>query len=468
MLHLIKKSSLIVSLGVLFTCVLLGLSSAPIYAASGEDPSPEASSFDLVIPEEYQDPVYKSLAANDVRATHDVNDVYLILYDDIRPALRGSSSSSVYSLPRIAYYQQQIYNALYAQPTSVTVLDQILDNMLYAISSRYYTIPELQAMTWNQLVDLNSVEQNSYNKLNSISTQLTAINSNISGYIPWVNNGTFLGFKSTSDGAYLTSNGYLSGKVYFDFQITDATSSYMPGCVRVFLPAINPWESTGIANITDITTVDSNYQLDTFVEPVHNGYYLYIFNLTNFPRNDKFSVKMTCNFNRPSYYTVGTGNVYTLSSSTDHYQYLKTAFYQTKTANSIGSLDEAASSLAQYFVSPEKQAAETASQPVIDDTLSGFTGSGSAAAKTSDTGSMKNMSSSLQSGLDTGVSAGTAASVFSDNRLWGWFTQENSDLINNAYPAPVYESVRGSGDQIRDAYSHNQSDFEDMLRGSSW
>lgn len=466
----------------LFTCVLVGLSSAPIYAASEEDPLSSSEVPSLVVPEEYKDPVYDKLAAGDVRASYTVSDVYVLL----NSALVGESNSSTYSLPRIAYYTWQTWSRLNTTNTRLyDILSALVDGnssnipvgpgirqMLYGLDSQnqdFETIFETSQDTRDLAQLIYSSTQQIHSDGQNNTYYLNQISSNLSSDIPWVNNGTFLGFKSTSDGSYISSSGYLSGKVYFDFQITDATSSYMPGCVRVFLPAINPWESTGIANITDITTVDSNYHLDTFVEPVHNGYYLYIFNLTNFPRNDKFSVKMTCTFDRPAYYTVGSGNVYTLSSSTDHYQYLKTAFYQAQAIASLDSSAYAVNRLADYLADPDKIAAEQASQQVIDDTLDGFTGNGSAAAKTSDTGAMKNVSGSIQSGLDTGAGVSNATNVFDlSSGFWGWFSQENSNYINNPYPAPDVPQLRSSGDEIIDFVSGNDSAVEDLLRGAEW
>ena len=123
------------------------------------------------------------------------------------------------------------------------------------------------------------------------------------------------------------------------------------------------------------------------------------------------------------------------------------------------------SKLTQELASDDIREAKEASKQVIDDTLDGFTGSGSAAAKGSDIAGMKSISGDVQSGLNGGGSISGATYVFGINSgFWDWFTQTTSNNINNPYPAPIVDQTRGSGDEIIDFLTNNNQEVQDLLR----
>lgn len=118
--------------------------------------------------------------------------------------------------------------------------------------------------------------------------------------------------------------------------------------------------------------------------------------------------------------------------------------------------------ISRYFASDSKLAAEEASQQVIDSTLEDFTGSGSAAAKVSDSKAMKDVSGSIKSGLDTGASVSNATSVFNTGSdLWGWFTRENYNNINSL-----------SGDIVfyisPSIYNYYLNKFGSLVQANNW
>lgn len=488
MLHLIKKSSLIVSLGVLFTCVLLGLSSAPIYAASGEDPSPEVSSFDLVIPEEYLDPVYDKLASGDVRAVeYTTTDIYNLLSS----ALNGSSYLSAYSLPQIASQVRRISETLYGSGQSVpaTSLYSMLNTSLSRFNNMYsdylYTLgpggqgffsmgDEAFRVIYDDLPLIYSSAQQIHADGQNNSYYLSQINSNLSSEhsIPWSSYGNYIGTSLGLDNSYLSSNGS-SLTYYFTFKPT--SNEYQPSIFYFDLPVYTNVDQYTISDYDPQITVYFTNSNFSWVRQFPNVRYsvelrdrrffrVYLYDLPVKELSYQFTIKMTTNF--AQYFTTSSSCSFMyLPSSSEYFYTVLDNYYLSH----FQSLSDSVSSLSNYLVSPEKQSAETASQPVIDDTLDGFTGNGSAAAKTSDTGGMKNMSGSIQSGLDTGASASNAASVFSNTTFWTWFTQDNANKINQPYPAPSVPQLRGSGDQIVDFLSGNQQELDSLLnQRNSW
>lgn len=483
---ILKKHFLKIVLIVSLICVIF---CTPVFAASEDSPlSSEVPSdvellSNLVLPEEYKDPVYQYFASGDgVKAvTYTTTDIYNLL----SIALYNEGTTNTWSLPRIAYWTHLTKNNTDSIHQDLREIHMILDGSY----SGTYVRPSIQEMLFTSdgqgnftsiaqaISDFPSLTYSAVNQLlgaqQNCNYYLSQILSKFSGDFTWTAYpASFVGVTRDRSNNYLSSytNGSSFNTVY------SFSGSLNPSLIRISIPLDRQTFSysfaenmrlNSIAATTDFSTFYDLGVPDYFFELSTNKLYLYIFDFKPFANwNYLFNVS---NANSYMYFIPGlTNSIEYMPFDTDSYQQVKQAFYAQKTARAQGSMADDVKHLADYLADPDKIAAEQASQAVIDDTLDGFTGNGAAAAKTSDTGSMKNMSSSLQSGLDTGASAGNAASVFTDNRYWGWFTQQNADLINNPYPAPTYQSTRASGDQIRDAYSHNQSDLEDMLRGSSW
>ena len=88
----------------------------------------------------------------------------------------------------------------------------------------------------------------------------------------------------------------------------------------------------------------------------------------------------------------------------------------------------------ELYASDDLVAAKEAQQDYEDSAIADFTGSGSAAASLNDLGAMKNISSGVTSGLDTGYGVSDALNIFSTNSgFWDFFSQGVYDSINNVY-----------------------------------
>lgn len=485
-------------IAVLFTCVVI-LSSAAIFASEESTPSSEVSSWlapdlDSVQAKAVSEEIFDKLDSG-TRASMTIDDVYWLLYY----GMRGESYSSDYSLPRIASYTDRIAQTLYGSGQSVptvslysrvTSINSNISDLFHAIvdgnSTNIPVGPGIRQMlygidsqgNWETTFDVtqdsrdllqliyavsNQIHgdgQNSTYYLSTLNQTVSSIDSKIDSGFEW-RSVPITYFQTRVDGV----NGSSASSGWYDHL---AFGFYPGNSVNLNTPAVFrayfPWESSadhatfpGLSDL-NVSVYVNNQMLadvppsDYYVESAPGGFFIYFFNISFKSADSIYFFDITT---PPGYY-YNSSSAFTLSSidfNTDEYQQLKQAFYQVKTAESV-------SALSNYLVSPEKQAAEQASQQVIDDTLDGFTGSGSAAAKGSDIGSMKNISGSVQNGLDTGGSAGDAASVFTNSNFWSWFTQSTSDGINNAYPAPVVEQRRGSGDEIPDFISGDHDELE--------
>ena len=119
--------------------------------------------------------------------------------------------------------------------------------------------------------------------------------------------------------------------------------------------------------------------------------------------------------------------------------------------------------------------AKEAQSEVEQEAISDFAGNGSAAIKKGQVSGMKDISGSLSSGLDGGGSVSGALGVMSSNsEFWQWFTQDNSNNINNLYSpsntrnTKKLKSVNNDpGWDIIDAYSLDQEEFYRRLNNES-
>lgn len=477
---------------VLFTCVVL-LSSAAAFASEGESPSPSevsnwlAPDLDDVQAKAITEEIYDKLSEG-TRADATLTDVYNILRYDILPGLKGSVSNSNYSLPRIAYDTRRgLFGSGTMEGTSawdllywLAPVNNLGTNQFPLVyspagSGLTYTQAELSGMTWARVGDILS-------QLSVANSYLSSISSSSD----WISNGSYVGATVSLDRNFISST-TRSDTAYFVFNSIPYSNT--PVLNRFFVPYYN--SSTSEVNATGFDLVeiyayrnntfyDLNYTGDYFISYTDGGLYVYIFDLDNLTNADYY-IRLSSSSN--SVITTSSGSVFCLAFDSNSYQQVKQAFFSESTNHYISHIDSDIHSLngrmlaigndvnalADYLADPDKIAAEEASQAVIDDTLDGFTGNGSAAAKTSDTGAMKNMSGSLQSGLESGASASNATSVFSNQTFWSWFTQSTSNGINSPYPAPVVQQTRGSGDEIPDFLSGNQAELNDLLnQRNSW
>lgn len=494
-----------VVLGVLFTCVLFGLSSAPIFAASEDSPSSEVSSWLAPDLDSVQaKALAEQLSDRAVAVDYTTTDIYNLLYN----AMRGEVYNSSYSLPKIASYTNRIAQILYGSGQSVpaTSLYSRVNTINSNISDLFHAVvdgnstnipvgPGIRQMlygidsggNWETLFDTSQDSRDLLQLIYAMSGQihgdgqnnssyLSSINQSISalpnGTIPWSSYGTFVGCSTGLNNSYLS--GSSSGTTFY---YTFSPSSYnnLPAIFYFDLPAYISADNYTIDTVNpqiDFYFTNASFSTKSLIRDIRVSSVLtdrrnirvYVYNLPVRYTSYNFTIKVSTSTNQNFNSSLSSAFM-ALPSSSEFYYSVLDDYYLSQ----LGDMSDDVHTLTEYFANSSKAQAEEASSAVIDDTLDGFTGNGSAAAKTSDTGSMKNMSGSIQNGLNSGASASNAASVFSNQTFWSWFTQATSDGINNAYPAPVVQNTRGSGDYVPDFLSGNESELQDLLnQRNSW
>lgn len=495
-------------MAVLFTCVLIVLSSAAVFAASEDPGSPDSSEVSFLAPDLDSAEAYKvtqdilPLLSEGTRAEYTVSDIYTLLYDCLRaqrsdnawgiPTLvkcmvgsnisnvPTSASSSV--LGRLATLSsniggmysnlKEIHEILNGQQSGVYVRPSMQECLFHTYGSDLDMIGVGESNLWiyDTALDIysavNQVHADGQNMTYHLSNISQAV-SNLTSF-SWTNTSVIPRWYLNSDNQVINSS-QTGSKFSVVFQNFYSTSSDIPLLYRVYVPimssdlyhVVSDFDlSVGYFNPANnsLTAVDSS--VDYYLEPTTRGTYIYLFGFR--PQNVTY-VTFTLSGN-VQYDSSYTGSVAVMSFDTDSYQQIKQAFNSHSTNHYL-------EYLANNLVDPSMQQAKEESQPVIDDTLDGFTGNGSAAPSTGDTGSMKGISGSVRSGLDTGASAGDAVSVFSNSSFWGWFSQDNSDKINSTYPAPDVNSLfntRALGDYVPDFISGDQDYLSDHLGSNPW
>lgn len=448
--------------------------------------------------------------ASDVKAAsvteYSTTDIYNLLYS----ALRGSNSSTTYSLPYIANRLNNILGNVVTINTSVSSISSLLSTISYGLcgtdsgspaynvlDSLYhyndldgntYGVAQLLAMSWGHLDDISDNLSNylpifqtafsgidhSVDAVNStLSTGFAQVHSDFTSF-DWVNQGSFLGvsYDIPSTGYVdLSSRGAYSSKPYFLFNLSSYSSSaYNSHVIYHFrLPIALASSSPQLYNF-DFTLGFVSPEIgfipfsniDYIVLNNRHSTDLYVIMPQYFEPSYPLCIRLDNFDSRLFHYEDMTPSIsYLLGDSKNYFDF----YDRIKFASLSTQIDK----LTNALVPDNVAAAEAASQAVIDDTLDGFTGSGSAAAKVNDTSSMKNVSGSLRSGLETGAGVSNATSVFTlGSDFWLWFSQDTSDMINSPYPAPVVQQLRGSGDEIVDFLSGNDAEVQNLLRGSEW
>lgn len=91
----------------------------------------------------------------------------------------------------------------------------------------------------------------------------------------------------------------------------------------------------------------------------------------------------------------------------------------------IHNIDSNIDKLRRMYASDDELAAKEAQQGYETSALNDFTGNGSAAVNSSDSGNVKNISGTVKSGLNTGGSVSGGLGIFqNDNSFWGWFSND--------------------------------------------
>lgn len=122
----------------------------------------------------------------------------------------------------------------------------------------------------------------------------------------------------------------------------------------------------------------------------------------------------------------------------------------------------------ELYASDDLINAKENQQQYEDQIIEDFTGSGSAAAKASDATSAKDISSAVSSGLNSGGSINNSLTVFNSNSgFWGWFSQENSVLINTLSSQNRFRSSGSGSDWVLDdPYQRNAQELQSIIGGN--
>lgn len=361
------------------------------------------------------------------------------------PFLYGSSTPSV--LGRLVLIEDQLQTA-----SGVTVATSAA-----AIQSAVGT-------SNTTLSTISSRVNTTNTRLNTVNTNLTNIQSSIDGFYDaqWndiTSNFNYIGCNYDIEDAF-TNHVITSDRVFFKIR---PTLNLGGNVIRIRLPYVfSNYSVYSKVTLYYKTGVDE-YDNDVYVEVptlsiINNGQQIYLYNLPNQMFEDNFIICLT-----NEYEDITTST----SSTLFKVEYIgqdKMQSWFIRDSLSTSNIERMLSNIKDEVASDDMVKAKKESQEVIDDTLEGFTGSGSAAAKVSDTSAMKGLSSDLRNGLSGGGSVVNATSVLnSNNQFWMWFTQTTSDNINNPYPAPQVRNTRSSGDLVIDFLTNNNKEVQDLL-----
>lgn len=378
--------------------------------------------------------------------TYTISDLYDLTYDINYGAYTGSSYAPVRMAGYLGNWNSNILN---------------LQNWLTVNESgtRVGIGTYISNMT-QDLTDIKNYNSNMSGKLSNLDTSVSSINSKLPSY-NWVHfPSSYIGGKSDPNASsFLSSTSY--GSNFYLYYSIERNYSLYPIVLRIFVPLYATSNSySGRPPFGNVTfsysdgTVARLDDFDYFVEGSEGGSYIYVFDF-NQRSTGTFVVHVSSSVSLVFRSDV-SGNISYISFNSDEYQQLKQAFYQQKSANSLGSLDK----LADVYASDDLIQAKQAQQSVEDGVLTDFTGQGSESMSLSDVGGVKNVSSNAKQFLGTGSSGSNALSVFNVNGqgLWQWFSQTTSNNLDTTTP------TRGL-DGYLTIYDQNMQNYLDGLGG---
>lgn len=424
-------------------------------------------------------------------AEYTTTDIYNFLYSAMRYSTNALSSS--YALPRIERYMWLLSNNINGPGTSVasvTLRDMIQELLegnsdwtlamgpLQYLASQFNTIYD--GTTYVAFKDIMAIlatrSMSSDDSLTNIATTNSGIINTITSsnsILQTISNGdtfTWTNYSPSGFAYYGTSNTGIDGTysttskngnpLYIKLNIGGSANA---GFYRMTLPVSAYPRSYDRDNVKIYQVIDNEILLTDIWGFIQNSN-LYFSSLPETTENLTIIIELSCN---NSYWTSSTSTpVFQVTGN----QYLKS--WQLREVMSVFHIEEMLDQVMDEVASDQMAAARSESQEVIDDTLDGFTGDGSAAIKKSQTSSMKGLSSDLQSGLDGGGSVGDATQVFSSGSdLWQWFSTQNQNDINQLYVPGNRSNLRksaspqGEGWEIIDAITPNEQEYRDHLVG---
>lgn len=420
-------------------------------------------------------------------------DIYNLLYS----AIRGSSSSTTYSLPYIANRANSIYTRLGSMQTNdittqgiiqdiytktsdlvsifagtTTGMNPFFDFFYIEAGSQTYSVADLTGMIWSLVQDLNSTSSSQLSSLSSINSTLNSILQNDS--ISWRNrDSSFLGYSYTLDNFSLfniTQNTAVSNHFIYAVYNSSGLSLSRPYVFHVFIPA---QESTFPIFNKPTIRLFAEYESDHFNEVTQNYYYRVLTSRRGIDLFFTFQVPVQTSY-RFCVRVDDINYLYNITPTCEMLFYGDNGYLEYLDFIMQGQLYDNLSNLTSEVASPDIIQAKQESQEVIDDTLDNFTGSGGAAAQKSDTSSMKDISVSVKSGINGGGSTSNATAVLnpssvSGQTFWIWFSTTTKNNVENPYPAPVVNNTRkgSDGDEIIDTLSGYQEQLKNLLGGDS-
>lgn len=365
------------------------------------------------------------------------------------------------------------YLYLINQDTSNIKNQLVYDNK--SVAQHLYNISSAITTTNNTLAniksDTTSIANNTRNLVSDLGSS-GAISSGISSLQSDFNNISWTGFNSTIqyskdlNGEFLDlpDTNYVSvtrGDIYFSF--TRPYNIDQNTVYRFVVPLQSSTTSTKnlIKNISFYNNGDYLYPNFYYSYNQYNSLVIvYVYNLLWYSGNMiiHFDTSIT-NRVRPLSVT-GDYQIYEIQDSFSDYYTVCHWINQNYQANILRDFKE-------LYASDDLIAAKENQQSYEDQVVSDFTGSGSAAAKASDAASAKDISSAVSSGLNSGGSVNNSLSVFNPSGgFWGWFSQENSDLINTLSSQNRLRSSGFGGNWVEDdPYQRNAEELQSFLGG---
>lgn len=499
-----KLLSLLLALSIIVTSSLVVFADSET-EASGADPEVPVTE---ITQEQLDQEVYRLAenlvsvnSLNAAAATHDVNDVYNLLYNYLTYAASGSGSSylkltfdyvsginskidamrttlsGIYtqlgenSVTTIWDNINDIFHALTKQiALDGNIVDITASDLLLMIDNNIDTVNDSLNTIMQSLAQLQGLASNIANTSLNIATNtsntvsaINSLNNDFNLVIGTFINNSYLGFKTDLANDYTTGsfnyNNYPVG--YFAFNGFHQSGNYIY-CFAFPVRGNGSQVNNFIDKVSFVNNSGTELSGDYFIDYdyTRNLVLVYLYNSIPFYSATPFYVKVNFSQNYNISTSSSAGITYFKSDNIDFYimyQYL-TNFRHNKTLSKFEYL----------YASDDLIKAKQDQQPYEDQAITDFTGSGSAAASGSDLGNLKDVSGNLKSGLNSGASVSNALSIFNSNSsFWGWFSQSNYDNINSLSGESNNRSLRSSDstDEIIDFYSENRNDLLSIIGG---
>lgn len=171
-------------------------------------------------------------------------------------------------------------------------------------------------------------------------------------------------------------------------------------------------------------------------------------------------------------YRVGNGfyiDYISLDSQPEDFLKVYTYLMQNHMDNDLHSIDLNIDKLRRMYASDDELAAKEAQQGYESSALNDFTGNGSAAVNSTDSGNVKNISGTVKSGLNTGGSVSGGLGIFqNDNYFWGWFSTDCASwfTLENTRSNNLLYKVKSEGELITtlpDLVTERDNDYFELL-----